>query len=106
MKFARYILFRIRKLNRHIYYDTIEMKLYNRHNEIEPTPKDIVSLAKIASMITTAQAVWVYDNLKEVSPRLDRNKLVIAPGLAWDIEKSELIDLDGDYYTVGGERDQ
>ena len=105
-KFARYVFVRCRKLNKHLYYDTIEMKLYNRHDEIEPTAKDIVSLAKLADMITTAQAVWVYDKLKETVPRLDRNRLVIAEGLAWNFETSELEELGDDYYTVGGERDQ
>ena len=105
-KFARYVFVRCRKLNRHLYYDTIEMKLYNRHDTIEPTAKDILHLANLADMITTAQAVWVYDKLKETVPRLDRNRLVIADGLAWNFETSELEELGDDYYTVGGERDQ
>ena len=105
-KFARYVFVRCRKNNKHLYYDTIEMKLYNRHEEVRPTPKDIVHLANLADSITLAQAVWVYDKLKETVPRLDRNRLVIAEGLAWNFETSELEELGEEYYTVGGERDQ
>ena len=105
-KFARYVFVRCRKLNNHLYYDTIEMKLYNRHDEITPTVKDIVSLAKLADSITVAQAVWVYDKLKETVPRLDRNRIVVAEGLAWNFETSELEELGDEYYTVGGGRDQ
>ena len=105
-KFARYVFVRCRKNNKHLYYDTIEMKLYNRHEVVSPTPKDIVHLANLADSITLAQAVWVYDKLKETVPRLDRNRLVIAEGLAWNFETSELEELGEEYYTVGGERDQ
>lgn len=103
-RFARYVFVRCRKLNQHLYYDTIEMKLYNRHDEIEPKVADIVKLANLADMITPAQAIWVYNRLKDAVPRLDRSKLVVAPGLIWDFETAELI-LDDNYYSVGGEND-
>ena len=103
-RFARYVFVRCRKLNPHLYYDTIEMKLYNRHDEIEPKVADIVKLANLADMITPAQAIWVYNRLKDAVPRLDRSKLVVAPGLIWDFETAELI-LDDNYYSVGGEND-
>ena len=103
-RFARYVFVRCRKLNPHLYYDTIEMKLYNRHDEIEPKVADIVKLANLADMITPAQAIWVYNRLKDTVPRLDRGKLVVAPGLIWDFETAELI-LDDNYYSVGGEND-
>ena len=105
-KFAKYVFFRCRRLNKHLYYDTDEMKVYNRHDVVEPNPKDILMLANLADMITTAQAIWVYNRLKETVPRLDKTRLVVAPGLAWNIETSELEELDGEYYTVGGEKDQ
>lgn len=105
-KFAKYVFFRCRRLNKHLYYDTDEMKVYNRHDVVEPNPKDILMLANLADMITTAQAIWVYNRLKETVPRLDKTRLVIAPGLAWNIKTSELEELDGEYYTVGGEKDQ
>lgn len=105
-KFARYVFVRCRRRNKHLYYDTEDMKLYNRHDVVEPVPKDILMLANLADMITTAQAIWVYNKLKDTVPRLDRDMIVIAPGLAWNIETSELEELDGEYYTVGGEKDQ
>ena len=105
-KFAKYVFYRCIRLNKHLYYDPIEMKMYNRHDELEATPRCIVGLAKLADMITIAQAVWVYDKLKETVPRLDRNRVLVAPGLAWNFEKSELEELeDGTYTTVGGEND-
>lgn len=105
-RFAEYVYYRCRKLNRHLYYDVDEMMMYNHHVVVEPSAKDILMLANLADMITTAQAIWVYNKLKENIPRLDKGKIVIAPGLAWNIETSELEELDGEYYTVGGEKDR
>lgn len=103
-KFARYVFVRCRKRNPHLYYDTDEMKLYNRHEVIEPKVADIIKLANLADMITAAQAIWVYNRLKDTVPRLDKSRLVVAPGLIWDFETAELI-LDDNYYSVGGEND-
>ncbi len=104
-RFARYVFVRCRKLNQHLYYDTANMKLYNRHDEIEPKVADIVNLARLADMITPAQAIWVYNRLKETVPRLDKDIIVIGLGLGWNMVTSELVDLGFDYYTVGGEND-
>lgn len=105
-RFAKYVFMRCRRLNKHLYYDTDEMKVMNRHTVVEPNTKDILMLANLADMITTAQAIWVYNKLKETIPRLDKTRIVVAPGLAWNIETSELEELDGEYYTVGGEKDR
>ena len=105
-RFARYMAFRCRVLNKHIYWDPVELVLFNRHEVIEPTATSILHLAKTPDMITPAQAIWVYNKLKETAPRLDRSRLVVAPGLAWNIEKSELEILESKYYTVGGETDE
>lgn len=104
-RFARYVFVRCRMNNEHLYYDPIEMVLYNRHKVITSSTRDILMLANLADTITPAQAIWVYTKLKETVPRLDRTRLVVAPGLAWNIDKSELEKLDGEYYTVGGEKD-
>ena len=80
--------------------------LFNRHDVITPTQKDILGLANLPDTISTGQAIWVYNKLKETVPRLDRNRIVIAPGLAWDIEKGEIVELTDKYYTVGGENEQ
>lgn len=104
-KFAKYVFLRCRRLNKHLYYDTDEMEVYNSHHKVEPTVKEILMLAKMPDMITPAQAIWVYNKLKETVPRLDKTRIVVAPGLAWNMETSELEELDGEYYTVGGEND-
>lgn len=104
-RFAAYVFVRCRKRNPHLYYDTDMLTLYNRHQEITATPRDILELANLADMISMAQAIWIYNKLKETVPRLDRNRVVVAPGLAWNIEKSELEDIEEEYYTVGGEDD-
>lgn len=104
-RFARYIFVRCRKLNEHLYYDPIELVLFNRHTEVMPTVNSILLLAKTPDMISVAQAIWVYNKLKETVPRLDRRKIKIAPGLAWDFDESEIIKIDDSYITVGGESD-
>ena len=105
-RFAEYIAFRCRILNSHLYWDPVELVLFNRHTVVEPTSTSILGLANIPEMITPAQAIWVYNKLKETAPRLDRNRLLVAPGLAWNIEKAELEVLKEKYYTVGGETDE
>lgn len=102
-RFAEYIFVRCRIRNRHLYYDPETLTLFNRHKVITSTRRDIIELANLPSMITPAQAIWVYNKLKETVPRLDRNRIVVAPGLAWNIERAELELLEGEYYTVGGE---
>lgn len=103
-RFAEYVFFRCRMKNEHLYYDTVELKLFNRHTEITPTVRDIVTLADIPEMITPAQAIWVYNKLKETAPRLDRDRILVAPGLAWNMKTAKLEEVT-DYYTVGGEED-
>ena len=105
-RFAQYIAFRCRVLNPHIYYDPMKLTLFNRHTPIEPTTTSILLLAKCPNMITPAQAIWVYNKLKDTAPRLDRNRVLVAPGLAWDFKEARLVELADKYYTVGGEEDE
>lgn len=105
-RFAEYTYMRCRRLNPHLYYDPIELVLYNRHDVIEPTTNHILSLARMPDMITTAQAIWVYDKLKSSVPRLDRNRVAIAPGLVWNIKESRLEDMSDNCITVGGGSDE
>lgn len=105
-RFATYIYVRCRERNQHLYYDTNSLVLFNRHKVITPTQRDILELANLPDTISTGQAIWVYNKLKETVPRLDRNRIVIAPGLAWDIEKGEIVELTERYYTVGGDDEQ
>lgn len=105
-RFAEYIFVRCRKNNSHLYYDPDTTVLFNRHKVITPTQRDITELANIPDTISTAQAIWVYNKLKDTVPRLDRNRIVIAPGLAWDIKNGEIVELTEEYYTVGGENER
>lgn len=105
-RFAQYVAFRCRILNQHIYWDPVELVLFNRHTPIEPTTTSILLLAKCPSMITPAQAIWVYNKLKDTAPRLDRNRVLVAPSLAWDFKEARLVKLTDKYYTVGGEEDE
>lgn len=102
-RYAEYIFVRCRKRNRHLYYDSDLAALFNRHTKVEPTVNCILELANIPDMITAAQAIWVYNKLKETAPRLDRSKIVVAPGLAWNIKSGKLEEIKGEYYTVGGD---
>lgn len=103
-RFARYIALRCRLLNPHLYYDPVEMVLYNRHVLIEPTTISILSLARTPDMINPAQAIWVYDKLKESAPRLTRDFLLVGPDLAWNYAEGRLEEV-FDYCSVGGEDD-
>ena len=105
-RFAQYVAFRCRVLNPHIYWAPVELVLFNRHTPIEPTTTSILLLAKVPDMITPAQAIWVYNKLKDTAPRLDRNRVLVAPGLAWDFKEGRLVEIKGKYYTVGGEEDE
>lgn len=104
--FARYVYVRCRMINPHLYYDNVEMVLYNRHKTITPTTRDIVDLANLADMITMSQAVWVYNKLKETVPRLDKSKIMIAPGFMWNIETARIEKMEKNYFTVGGGTDE
>lgn len=105
MRFAEYIFMRCRELNPHLYIDPDDFTVYNRHTVVLPEISSILHLANIPEMITTAQAIWVYNKLKETVPRLDKNRIVVAPGLAWNIKESRLEELTGEYYTTGGSND-
>lgn len=105
-RFAEYTFTRCRRLNDHLYYDPLELTLYNRHEVIEPTVTSILSLARMPDMITTAQAIWVYDKLKSCVPRLDRDRVVVAPGLVWNIKESKFETMPENCITVGGEPDE
>lgn len=104
-RFAEYVFMRCRRLNPHLYLDPEDLTVYNRHTEVLPEVNSILHLANIPEMITTAQAIWVYNKLKETVPRLDKNRIVVAPGLAWNIKESRLEELEGGYCTTGGSND-
>lgn len=105
-RFAKYLFVRCRMCNKHLYYDTDSLTVFNRHKEIRPTVRDIVELTNLPDMITPAQAIWVYNRLRETVPRLDKSRVVVAPGLAWDFKRGELVEVKGKYYTVGGNDEQ
>lgn len=105
-RFAEYILVRCRRLNPHLYWDPVELVMFNRHEVIEPTIADIIKLANTPDMVTPAQAIWVYNKLRDTIPRLNRDYLLIAPGLAWNIKRGMLEEIKGKYYTVGGSNEQ
>lgn len=105
-RFAEYIFVRCRRLNPHLYWDPVELVLFNRHEVIEPTIADIIKLANTPDMITPAQAIWVYNKLRDTVPRLDRDRVLVAPGLAWNIKGGMLEEIKEKYYTVGGSNEQ
>lgn len=105
-RFAEYIFVRCRRLNPHLYWDPVELVMFNRHEVIEPTIVDIIKLANTPDMITPAQAIWVYNKLRDTVPRLDRDRVLVAPGLAWNIKGGMLEEIKEKYYTVGGSNEQ
>lgn len=99
-RFAEYVAFRCLKVGT-IYKD--RGVLYDKSNIIYASPGSVTRVANIPYMITQAQANWVYNKLMELAPELSKNLLYICKDTAWDMEKSELIDIsDRSYSTTTG----
>lgn len=92
-KYAEYLLFRILKLHHNIYkrYGV----LYCGHNPIHGTTDEILKLVDLPwASVKGGQAAWIYNRLMEMAPEIDETKLVIAPGIFWDVREAEIRDLD------------
>lgn len=96
MKFARYVLFRCRLLNKDLNIRNGNT-LFKGHKPVYPTPVDIASLADLPEVISKATAVWVYKRLFAETYPLDRRRLEITPGWVWDMDKQAIIRIDGGY---------
>lgn len=87
-RFAEYILYRCIRLHPDIYQ--YKGDLYVRHTLITPTPKSIVALADTPEMVSSAQAIWVYNRLMAEAPELDLTRIRVASNAVWDFETCEL----------------
>lgn len=98
-QFAKYVLFRCRFLNPHLNIRE-NMLLFNSHKMVRPHPVDIAILADLPENIPTPIAVWVHKKLVESAPILDKSKIEVAPGLLWDVENAELIQVSKEKYNT------
>lgn len=91
-RMAEYVLFRILKLHRNIYISDGE--LYCGHTPITGDQSNILMLADSPMVsVNGAQAAWVYNRLKDISPEIDPNRIRVSPNLVWDFEKGDLIEM-------------
>lgn len=98
-QFAKYVLFRCKYLNPHLNIRH-NMMLYNSHTVIRSTSADIALLADMPESIPAPIAAWVYKRLLKETPYLDRSKIEVAPGLLWDVENAELIQMPKEKYNT------
>lgn len=89
-RFAEYILYRCYRLHQDIY--TYRGDLYQGHTMLHPTVRSIVALADTPELITTAQAIWVYNRIKRDASELDLSRLIVGRNAVWDFEAAELIE--------------
>lgn len=92
VRFAEYILFRCQYLGKKTLMKT-DHALYHERRMVSPVPKQIAYIADLPESIPTATAVWVYKRLFEWAPKLNRRKITICPGLIWDFDTMELIEV-------------
>lgn len=92
VRYAEYLLFRIRKLHPNIYirYGI----LYCGHTMLTGAISEILKLVDLPyASVGAAQAAWIYNRLIETAPEIDENKIIIGPGIYWDFDKAEICDL-------------
>lgn len=89
-RLAEYALFRIRKLHPNIY--TLHGRLFCGHEPIICNREELYRLIDYPDLrIDSAQTAWVYNRLKEIAQPANLNLIRVAPNMAWDCEKAELI---------------
>ena len=91
-RFAEYVLFRCQYLNKDLHIREGEF-LYAGHRIVFPTSTAIADLADLPGKLPPAIVVWVHKRLCRQSPRLNESKIEIYPGLLWDFEEKDLIEI-------------
>lgn len=99
IKFARYVLFRCVYLNKRMHVRKGNV-LYNNGAMVRPVPIDIATLADLPDAIPTVIASWVHKRLLELSPKLSDRMIEVCPGLLWDFENLELVNVSTKEYKT------
>lgn len=90
VRMAEYVLFRILKLHRNLYLSDGE--LFCGHTPVTCDQATILMLADSPNIsVNGAQAAWIYNRLKDISPEVDSSRIKVSPNLVWDFEKGDLI---------------
>lgn len=91
-RYAEYILFRCLYLNKNLHIREGDI-LCVGHNIVFPTSAGIASLADLPSQLPSSIVLWVHKRLCNSVPKLNESKIEIAPGLLWDYNKGDLVEL-------------
>ena len=92
-RYAEYLLFRILRKHNNIYMRYGQ--LYCGHRLLDGTVQEVLELADSpVAHARAGQVAWIFNRLREVAPQIDESKIVVAPGVYWDMDKAELCDLE------------
>ena len=91
-RYAEYLLFRILRKHNNIYMRY--GRLYCGHRLLEGTIQEVLELADSPTAHARAgQAAWIFNRLRELAPEIDETKIIIGPGIYWDMDKAEICEL-------------
>lgn len=100
-RMAEYALFRILKKHKNIY--NRNGMLFCGHTVLTGDSRTLLQLIDSPNVsINQAQAAWIYNRIKEVAPEFSDRYIKVADGLVWDMEESELVNMDN-IITVNSE---
>ncbi len=99
VRFAEYVLFRCQYLNKNLHTRDGEF-LYAGRKLIFPTSTAIADLADLPGKLPPAIVIWVHKRLLQYSPVLNEKRIQIKPGLLWDFDKCDFIEISKKEYKV------
>lgn len=98
-RFADYVLFRCRYINHNLNVRDSEF-LYNGNRLIYPNANGVSRLADLPEKITEPIAAWVYKRLCQTSPRFNSRRIEILPGVLWDYDKLDIVEMSNKKYKT------
>ena len=86
-----YIVARILKLHPELYTDNDRRMLHRSNEIVTQNQTNLYRLSRYNKPIPInyQQIVWL--RLLDLVPVLDKNKIIVAPGVVWDRERGELV---------------
>lgn len=75
-------------------------KLFDGYTLITSTAESIAELAQYSEPIPRTMVVNIYRRLKELSPDLNPDIVVVADDVGWDLKEGKFVDLDPDKYKT------
>lgn len=91
-RYAEYLLIRILRKHNNIYMRY--GRLYCGHRMLSGTPQEVLELADSPFLhANPGQAAWIFNRLREFSPEIDENKIIIGEDIYWDADKAQICEL-------------